>query len=518
MHSPVAVVINMVLEHKTEQVHGYRLVFGYLGILMMLIGAITLLPLLSLCFYPEEINEAGYFILPGVGAITIGYLMYFHIRDKEKDRLRHNQDALIVVTCWSLAIVITALPFVLSGNYTLIQALFETTSGWSTTGLSIVDVEQTSHLFLIHRTTILFFGGVGLVLVMLSVLSDSYGMRLYSAEGHSDRLLPNLVKSARMILTIYFAYIMAGIFLYMMCGMSFFDAFIHSVGALSTGGFSSHAQSIAYYQSPAIEYITILLMLLGNINFLAHLFLIKGKWKRFFAYCEVRCTIAILSFTFPILLFFCLQHMELSLSQGLRTALFQGVSALTTTGYQTIPSFAGLPHAMLLLLILLQLIGGGSGSTAGGIKQIRIYILWKGLCWHFKERLQYRNVIQTYRVTKVDQEIILTKEEISATGVYVFFYLLLFCLGTLLLTCYGYSLEASMFEFSSALSTVGLSAGIMVASAPAGVLITGIIGMFFGRLEIFVILVAVAQVFQDGKKTWKKSRNCTILKRKRRSL
>lgn len=118
---------------------------------------------------------------------------------------------------------------------------------------------------------------------MLSVLSDTYGMRLYAAEGHSDRLLPNLLKSARIIITIYLCYILSGVVLYVLFGMSPFDAIIHSIGALSTGGFSSRAQSIGYYNSVPIEMITIVLMILGNINFLAHLFLIRGKFRNFFS-------------------------------------------------------------------------------------------------------------------------------------------------------------------------------------------------------------------------------------------
>ena len=108
---------------------------------------------------------------------------------------------------------------------------------------------------------------------MLCVLSDSYGMRLYSAEGHPDRLLPNLAASARTILAIYAGYILAGTALYMVFGMDWFDALNHSIAALSTGGFSTRAESIGYYDSPAIELVTVLLMLLGSTNFLAHLYL-----------------------------------------------------------------------------------------------------------------------------------------------------------------------------------------------------------------------------------------------------
>ena len=224
-----------------------------------------------------------------------------------------------------------------------------------------------------HRSTILFFGGIGLVLVMLSVLSDTYGMRLYAAEGHNDRLLPNLLKSARIILTMYLCYILSGVALYCLFGMPLFDALIHSIGALSTGGFSSHAQSIGYYDNIWIEMITIVLMLLGNINFLAHLFLIRGKLRNFFQYCEIRFSFLVIALAVPVFGFLLCAGMGTALPHALRTALFQVVSALTTTGFQTVDTFVTLPSAALLLLIVLQLIGGGIGSTAGGIKQYRRY-------------------------------------------------------------------------------------------------------------------------------------------------
>lgn len=487
---------------QREEVHGYPLIIGYLGALLMFIGIITLLPLLSLLFFPQDYVEAYCFILPGVGALICGYLLYFHIRGKEKGKLLYNQDAVIVVGCWAMAIFVTALPFVLSGKYNFTQAIFETTSGWSTTGLSVVDVEQTSHLFLVHRTTILFFGGIGLVLVMLSVLSDTYGMRLYRAEGHADRLLPNLLKSARIMIGIYSGYILAGIALYMLCGMSGFDAFIHSVGALSTGGFSSHAQSIGYFQSAAIDYITILLMLLGNVNFLAHLFLVRGKYRQFFHYCEVKFSLWFLAFITPILMYFFIQYLEVGIHDGFRIALFQAVSALTTTGFQTVASFPQLPSIILLLMILMQLIGGGSGSTAGGIKQYRICILGKGLLWSIRERMYPQNRIHAQKIAKVDGDVQLTKEEISSTGIYVFFYCLLFFLGTAILNGYGYSIQDAMFEFSSALSTVGLSTGIMTYDAPIGVLWTGIAGMFIGRLEIYVVFLALMRLYKDGRNAY----------------
>ena len=487
--------------YETKPICGYRLILGYLGVLLMLIGGITLLPLLTLFFYPQDAHEASCFILPGVGSIVIGYLLYFLIRGKEKGKLARNQDAIIVVGCWIMAIFITALPFVLTGKYNLTQAMFETTSAWSTTGLTVVDVEQTSHLFLMHRSTVLFFGGVGLVLIMLSVFSDSYGMRLYNAEGHSDRLLPNLIKSSRIILSIYFCYVVSGVLLYVMCGMPVFDALIHSIGALSTGGFSNRAESIAYYNSFSIEMVSIVLMILGNINFLAHLFLIRGKFKNFFHYCEIRCQVLLLAFATPIMAFILMNSLGVLASDGFRIAIFQAVSALTTTGFQTVPSFNNLPSSILFVMILLQLVGGGTGSTAGGIKQYRICVLSKSLVWHIQSKFHSNKLIYTHKIHKVNQLEKVTQTEISACGLYIFLYLLIFFTGSFLLTLYGFNLEDCMFEFSSALSTVGLSSGIMTYSSPSLVLWIGIVGMFVGRLEIYIVFMAIARLHQDLKQS-----------------
>ena len=165
---------------------GGRLIAGYMGIVMILAGIITMLPLFTLFFYPEEIGQAQYFVAPGVSAILAGYLMSLVLRGRKAGRLEKNQEMIVVLGTWIIVIFVTAMPFVLTGNYTVTQAVFETTSGLSTTGLTVVNTGTAPRIFLIHRTVLLFFGGIGLVLVMTSVLSDVYGMRLYHAEGHKN--------------------------------------------------------------------------------------------------------------------------------------------------------------------------------------------------------------------------------------------------------------------------------------------------------------------------------------------
>lgn len=251
------VVMNELMIGQASPVAGKRLCEIELGeetiICCIIRGARIIVPrgqtsiqtndkLLVLAAYLGEAVWARCFLVPGVGAVFAGYLFYLLIRGREKLRLCGRQDALIVVCSWILAILFCAVPFQMTGQYNLTQAVFECTSVWSTTGLSVVDVEQCPRIFLMFRSIMLFFGGV--VLVLVSVLSDRHGMRLYSAEGHSDRLLPNLVKSVRMIIAIYTSYILSGTFLYMAFGMDWFDALNHSIATLSTGGFSTRPESI----------------------------------------------------------------------------------------------------------------------------------------------------------------------------------------------------------------------------------------------------------------------------------
>ena len=216
----------------------YKLVFFYLSIFIALIGIIQLLPLLVIPFYPEDIAYAKCFLIPGIAACVIGTLMYHFLKDTEVTKLEHYYDSVLVILIWTCAINISTIPWMLKGDYNFSQAAFEMTSGFSTTGLSVVDVENTPKIFLMFRSITLFFGGVGLVLIMTSAFSDRYGLNLYNAEGHSDRLMPNLAKSARLILSFYSAYIFCGSLAYVLAGMPVFDAFNTAIAANSTGGFS----------------------------------------------------------------------------------------------------------------------------------------------------------------------------------------------------------------------------------------------------------------------------------------
>ena len=298
----------------------------------------------------------------------------------------------------------------------------------------------------------------------------------------------------------------------MFFGMDWFDALNHSIAALSTGGFSTKAESIGYYDSFGIELVTIVLMLLGCTNFLAHLYLIRGRFLTFFRYCEVRFQLMICGFFTPVMAVLLLYAgLSGNVGQGFRDGLFQVVTALTTTGFQTVDSFAAFSSPLLLVMTLLMLVGGGTGSTAGGIKQIRVWIALKSLYWSMRSRISRKRTVYSDSIQKLNGKEFLTAQGRLDTLEFIGIYLSVFMLGTMVLCMCGFDIGDSMFEFASALGTVGLSVGITSYDASPVVLWTETAGMFVGRLEIYVVFVAAVQLGRELKhgvgirgRRWKK--------------
>jgi trk system potassium uptake protein len=479
----------------------------YLGLFCMGAGCTVLLPLLVLPFYPAECIYAWWYLYPGAAALAAGGLITYAARTKlqktggeQQNRLKLHQDSAVVLAGWLTAIAVNALPFILSGTYTVTQAVFESVSGWTTTGLSVVDVDKAPHILLMHRSIMLFFGGIGIILSVLFFRSGSGGLRLYTAEGHADMLAPDVGKSARYITSIYAGYIAGGTALYRIVGMNWFDAVNHSIAALSTGGFSTHSESIGYFHSAAVEAVTVILMLLGSTNFLVHLYMLTGRWKNVFLYCETKTAAVVLAFSIPSAsfgIYLTLAPYAGHIGAGIRAAVFQTVSALTTTGFQTVESFDGIHPSLLLLFTVLMLIGGGSGSTAGGIKQYRLYTACKDLYWTIRDSCTGKMTVNPHHIHS--QNRILTAEESGRREVlsFIFIYMICFWAETGILSLYGHPVGNCMFEAASALGTVGLSCGIMVSGAPAPVLWTGSVLMFLGRVELYLVFFGSIRILQD---------------------
>lgn len=475
-----------------------NLIIWYMGVFLIIIGIINLIPLLTLVAYPNEFIYGKYFLIPALISIVLGLIIKKIRPINENKKLSVGEDAIIVTLTWILAIFISAMPFYLSEILNFTQSIFEAVSGWTTTGLSVVDVDNCPKIYLIHRSIMNFFGGVGIVLVMVSALSATFGMSLYNCEGHSDNLLPNLLKSSRLIMSIYTGYVISGIVLYCIFGMPLFDAINHSIAALSTGGFGVKSESIGAYNSFSIELVTIILMLLGTTNFAAHLLLIKGKFKKFFKLGEIKFMFLILGVCIPLVEFFSLNELYGNAYLGFRRALFELVSALTTTGFSTV-TYNDWNGFAIIIMIILMLIGGGAGSTAGGIKLYRVYILCKSCIWNIKRQFVSPRLVNEDYVYKPEGKVYIKDSDIKHISNYAFMYMILYIIGVSIMLINNYSIQDSLFEFASALGTVGLSIGVTSPMAPPVILWTEIVGMLFGRLEIWVIIIAFIKIFSGIK-------------------
>ena len=470
---------------------------------MIMIGLFVLTPVLVLLYYRDEAHFAVSFLIPALFSMGLGFLICLFSKKVNHHNLTwwdaRAYSSWTVIFAWLWGVLIGAIPFVLGGQLGFVQALFEAVSGWTTTGLSAIDVSITPQVYLFHRSFMQYCGGLGFVMMMIVFISNKHSMDLYSAEGHPDKLMPNIRKTSHIIFIIYNVCLILGTIAYMFAGMTLFDGVCHAMCSLSTGGFSTKLNSIGEYNSFPIEVITIVLMLIGTTNFAALLLLARGKFKSFFRVSEVRFMFGVLAIAIPLTGLSLMQGLDLSFLEGQRRAMFDMVSALSTSGYCSM-SYADWPGFAKGMMILMMLIGGGVGSTAGGLKLNRVYLMLRVAILNLKRKLSPINDVEApyyYKAqgrSSIDNE---TKED--TTGFFVT-YLMVFVIGSLLVTATANcTLTEAMFDFSSALGTVGLSMGITGPATNNATLIVEMIGMLLGRLEIFIVFTGIASAFHKGK-------------------
>ncbi|MPM97456.1 hypothetical protein SDC9_144629 [bioreactor metagenome] len=231
-------------------------------------------------------------------------------------------------------------------------------------------------------------------------------------------------------------------------------------------------------------------MLLGTTNFAAHLLLIKGKFKKFFQLGEIKFMFSILGICVPLVGFLSLNHLYGSVYIGLRRSLFELVSALTTTGFSTV-TYNDWNDFAIFIMTILMIIGGGAGSTAGGMKLYRVYILCRNCIWNIKRQFSSPRLVNEDYVYKPEGKVYIKDSDIKDISNYAFMYIVIYVIGVSIMLLNNYSLKDSLFEFASSLGTVGLLVGITSPMASPIILWTEIVGMLFGRLEIWVIIIAV---------------------------
>ena len=390
---------------------------------------------------------------------------------------------------WLLMSFFGAIPFILSGYLNPLDAWFESMSGFTATGLTMfTDVESLPRSILLWRSLTEWIGGVGVIALFLSVMyrTSRVVQSLYFAEGRSDKTEPTIVGTVRKIWGIYLFYTLLFALIFYLLKVPLFDAINISMTALATGGFAVTNNSIAAY-SPYVAIAMIFAMAIGGISFVSHINLFKGRVREFFS-IELKAMVIIIVLFSTIMLLH-LAWLGESWNEAALQTFFHITSALTGTGF-SISDLANLTSFDKTFLILSMIFGGAYGSTSSALKLIRVVVLVYGIVWYVKVRLYPKSAIIPFKIGKK----VFESTEVRDVSIYTTTYLFMLLLGAMIFMAYGNSLVNSLFEVASAEGNVGLTVGITSPFMPWVEKLTLILEMWFGRLEIFPILILLADI------------------------
>jgi trk system potassium uptake protein len=477
-------------------------IFHYTGYICILLGLVMLVPVLVAVIYGET-----HYILPffysSILSLVFGSALYKGFQNTIELSLK---SAMVFVTViWLIGSALAALPFYFSGDLSYLNGYFEAMSGFTTTGFSMyTNLDAVTHTMDFWRGFMQWLGGIGIIVMALTILtSPSVNiMRMYSAEGREERLVPSIKHTTRIILYIYIGYTAVSIALFKMAGMPLFDSVFYAFTALSTGGFAMQNASIAFYHSAWIELVAIMVMVIGATNFALHYTVLKGNWKEYFKDIETKVAWALIFIGIFLVTIFLYNssYYGHNFLLSIRYSVFQVVSALTTTGLQTVPGneitlqWEGMG---IFVLTILMIVGAGACSTGGGIKWLRIGILLKGMWWQVKSLLLPKSAVIPQKVHHV-REIKINERLSRLTGLFVFSYISIYLLSAIIVLFYYQNVAQVMFEVASALSNVGLGSGLMTATSPAVTKVVFILDFWIGRLEIWPVLLLIVLAVQSS--------------------
>jgi trk system potassium uptake protein TrkH len=451
--------------------------------------------------------------LASISTMFAGVFAMYYTRGHRKE-VKQKEGYIIVTFGWIVMSISGMLPYIFSGAIPdITNAFFETISGYTTTGASIMDdIESMPEGILFWRSLTHWIGGMGIIVLAIAILPllGIGGMQLFAAEApgpSADKLHPRITDTAKRLWLIYVGYTVAETILLKLAGMSFFDAINHALATLSTGGFSTKNASLAHWNDqPLIQYIIILFMFLAGTNFVMSYFAFKGKVQKVLKDEELKfyfLFILTATITAGLVIYFRANITELTpgypmvlgkAESSFRHALFQVVAVVTTTGFVSADFTAWTPFLTIFFFGLFFL-GGSAGSTAGGIKVMRHLLIIKNGLLEFKRTLHSNAIIPVRYNNKTVKEHIVY----NIIGFFVL-YMLLFIIGALVLGFLGLDFESAIGGAASSLGNVGPALGSLnpvsnfnglpdLAKWWCGFL------MLAGRLELFTVLILLTPYF-----------------------
>lgn len=464
-------------------------------------SSLMMLPPVLVSWYYDE-RTASLFLDSAAVLVLLGGLIYLPVR-KERRELRLRDGFVVVVACWLVLALVGALPFILleQPEISFVDAFFESMSGLTTTGATMFqNLEGLPRAVLYFRQQLQWLGGMGIIVLAVAILPMLRigGMQLFRAEFPGPlkdaKLTPRITETAKALWLIYLGLTVVCVLAYWLGGMQLFDAVGHAFSTVAIGGFSTHDASLGYYDNPTLEAIAIIFMIVASMNFALHF----TAWRKasaqpYFHDPELKAYVSLLA-AFCALAIGALfvGGVYENLSESVRFGMFQVVSAMSTTGYTT-TEFQRWPGFLPLLLVLLAFIGGCAGSTAGGMKIIRVILLYRHASREVRRLIHPHAQVPVKFGGQRAQPAVL-----DAVMGFFFLYMASTALMTVLLAATGVDLVTAFSAVAACITNLGpglgeVSSNYSVLSDPAKLVLS--FAMLAGRLEIYTLLVLLTPAF-----------------------
>lgn len=482
----------------------FKIIIRTFSLLLIFEATFLLLSMVVSLIYKER--ESLYFLITAVATLVISGVGLLFTRDAKKGKMGTREGYLIVSLVWAVFTLFGMMPFYLSGNIpSFTDAFFETMSGFTTTGATLLtDVESMPYGLLFWRSITQWLGGTGIIVLSMAILPilGVGGMSLFAAEvpgPTKDKLHAKISTTAKILWGIYTAITLIESLILWLCGMDYFDAICHSFTTMSSGGFSTKGESIAYWNSPLIEYVIMLFMLMSGINFTLYYHVLKGNFSKIAQNEELKFYLAfVIGITLLIMGSLLLYHSdEMDLEESFRYALFNVLALITTTGFANSDYTLWDPFIWTVLLMLMAF-GSCAGSTSGGIKTVRISLLLKNSYYEFR-RLIHPNAVVPVRFNGQ----VIKPKLIDNVQAFVFIYLVVVVLSVLFFTACGLTLDNALGTAINTISNVGPGIGSYgpmdnYSTMPDICKWYMSFMMMAGRLELFTVFIIFTAAF------WKK--------------
>lgn len=476
-----------------------KVIGNIIGILL-LINGLLMLTAVPFGIYHGEGSWKGILVASLVNSV-IGFMLYYNTKDNENKELKRRDGYLIVILSWIAMSLFGMLPYIFTDQISNVpDAFFETVSGYTTTGASILnDIEILDHGILYWRSLTQWIGGMGIIVLAVAILPflGIGGMQLFVAEAPGvsvDKLQPRIKETAMRLWQIYISFTVVLFFILWAEGMNSFEAVNHAMTTFATGGFSTKNASIGYFESPLIQYTIILFMFISATNFTLTYFAIKLDFKKVFQNEEFRIYSSFIIFLTAIV-FITLYLIDSSYAEEtFRSALFSVVSIITTTGFTTV-DFTGWTEFITILFFILMFFGASAGSTSGGIKIVRHVVLLKNSYIELKKQLHQQGVfILRFNNSKVPQSVV------TNILAFMMLYVVIFSIGSVIMTLMGVDFITAIGSVAATLGNIGPGIGDVgpasnFSSIPdAGKYFLSLL-MLIGRLELLTFLLILTPAF-----------------------